>query len=215
MKLIKTLTAAAAICCAAITSQASLTLAAGGSGSLGAALSVAGGATLVTSLLLQPLSPPGQTLQGSVSTFVYSGDANNSLGGYTFEYVLTSSSLSTDDIARWTLNGWAGLSSVIVGNVSGSAAATGDRTANGNTVGFQYFVSSPANPGVPIGGTSTVIVQTGISQWAPSTATLIDGSSPVVSILAVPEPTTMIAGALLLLPFGASTLRFVRKSRQA
>jgi F0F1-type ATP synthase assembly protein I len=29
----------------------------------------------------------------------------------------------------------------------------------------------------------------------------------------VPEPTTMIAGALLLLPFGASTLRILRKSR--
>jgi hypothetical protein len=28
-----------------------------------------------------------------------------------------------------------------------------------------------------------------------------------------PEPTTMIAGALLLLPFGASTLRFLRKNR--
>lgn len=31
----------------------------------------------------------------------------------------------------------------------------------------------------------------------------------------VPEPTTLIAGALLLLPFGASTLRFVRKNRKA
>jgi len=29
----------------------------------------------------------------------------------------------------------------------------------------------------------------------------------------VPEPTTMIAGALLLLPFGASTLRVLRKNR--
>ena len=36
-----------------------------------------------------------------------------------------------------------------------------------------------------------------------------------VSILAVPEPTTMIAAALLLLPFGASTLRMLRKSRKA
>jgi hypothetical protein len=31
----------------------------------------------------------------------------------------------------------------------------------------------------------------------------------------VPEPTTMIAGALLLLPFGASTIRFLRKARTA
>jgi hypothetical protein len=31
----------------------------------------------------------------------------------------------------------------------------------------------------------------------------------------VPEPTTMVAGALLLLPFGASTLRMLRKNRKA
>ncbi len=31
----------------------------------------------------------------------------------------------------------------------------------------------------------------------------------------VPEPTTLIAGALLLLPFGASTLRLLRKNRPA
>ena len=31
----------------------------------------------------------------------------------------------------------------------------------------------------------------------------------------VPEPTTMVAGALLLLPFGASTLRMFRRNRKA
>jgi hypothetical protein len=31
----------------------------------------------------------------------------------------------------------------------------------------------------------------------------------------VPEPTTMVAGALLLLPFGASTLRMLRKKQTA
>ena len=39
-----------------------------------------------------------------------------------------------------------------------------------------------------------------------------DGQNYVV---AVPEPATMIAGALLLLPLGASTLRILRKSRTA
>ncbi len=52
-----------------------------------------------------------------------------------------------------------------------------------------------------------------------------DGSNPWVQaprdvmaqfvVTAVPEPTTMIAGALLLLPFGASTLRMLRKNRAA
>lgn len=35
------------------------------------------------------------------------------------------------------------------------------------------------------------------------------------NVSAVPEPTTMLAGALLLLPFGASTVRFLRKNRTA
>ena len=34
-------------------------------------------------------------------------------------------------------------------------------------------------------------------------------------VVAVPEPTTMIAGALLLLPFGASTIRILRKRSMA
>jgi len=32
------------------------------------------------------------------------------------------------------------------------------------------------------------------------------------NVTPVPEPTTLIAGALLLLPFGASTVRFLRKN---
>jgi hypothetical protein len=40
-------------------------------------------------------------------------------------------------------------------------------------------------------------------------------SITVPGVAPVPEPTTMIAGALLLLPFGASTLRILRKSRAA
>jgi hypothetical protein len=49
---------------------------------------------------------------------------------------------------------------------------------------------------------------------------LTTGAGPYVtsysgSIAAVPEPTTVVAGVLLLLPFGASTLRILRKNRTA
>jgi hypothetical protein len=37
----------------------------------------------------------------------------------------------------------------------------------------------------------------------------------VSGVAPVPEPTTMLAGALLLLPFGASTLRILRRNRTA
>jgi hypothetical protein len=36
-----------------------------------------------------------------------------------------------------------------------------------------------------------------------------------VSLVAVPEPATIISGALLLLPFGASTVRILRRNRGA
>lgn len=43
----------------------------------------------------------------------------------------------------------------------------------------------------------------------------IGESDITVDVAAVPEPTTVIAGALLLLPFGASALRALRKNRAA
>lgn len=48
-------------------------------------------------------------------------------------------------------------------------------------------------------------------------AAIIPASANIdsITISSVPEPTTMIAGALLLLPLGASTLRILRKNRAA
>jgi len=52
--------------------------------------------------------------------------------------------------------------------------------------------------------------------WYPDTFVPdYNGYAPITVGAPVPEPTTMIAGALLLLPFGASTLRMLRKSRKA
>ena len=58
-------------------------------------------------------------------------------------------------------------------------------------------------------GSSTVLSFTDASGGETSYGAAIDNVS------LVPEPTTMIAGALLLLPFGANTLRRLRKSRTA
>jgi hypothetical protein len=56
--------------------------------------------------------------------------------------------------------------------------------------------------------------------WILDNSPLITGSYSILGYtgsdsVAVPEPTTMIAGALLLLPFGTSTLRILRKNRAA
>jgi len=51
----------------------------------------------------------------------------------------------------------------------------------------------------------------------PITVTITPSLSPVLysGLTSVPEPTTMVAGALLLLPFGMSIQRMLRKSRMA
>jgi hypothetical protein len=44
---------------------------------------------------------------------------------------------------------------------------------------------------------------------------VMDGLQADTSVSAVPEPTTIIAGASMLLPFGASALRMLRKRQSA
>lgn len=46
-------------------------------------------------------------------------------------------------------------------------------------------------------------------QWSPS------ADNGIATLTAVPEPTTIISGVLMLLPFGASTLRVLRKKQVA
>jgi len=68
-----------------------------------------------------------------------------------------------------------------------TAAGVEANLANG-----YVFVPTDNNPGGPSGQSFIIL-------------------SPGETLNVVPEPTTMIAGALLLLPFGASTLRILRK----
>jgi len=82
-----------------------------------------------------------------------------------------------------------------------------------------------------VGGTTTHLIQdTGFGKWVEydTTWSLAPGVNPdVITITApvtgaifdritvVPEPTTIVAGLLLLLPFGASTVRLVRRTKAA
>ena len=52
----------------------------------------------------------------------------------------------------------------------------------------------------------------GTSGWGPGWNKNTDANVQVFGT-AIPEPSTVVAGALLLLPFGVSTLRMLRKSR--
>lgn len=65
-----------------------------------------------------------------------------------------------------------------------------------------YTTGSSVTPSTPLG----ISISTPTEQLDFDDVTLS-------AITPVPEPTTMISGALLLLPFGASTLRILRKGR--
>jgi hypothetical protein len=81
-------------------------------------------------------------------------------------------------------------------------------TYGGSNVGLQQLL----NQGNASGAGITVTFSSGGDLYALASG---GGSFPFTGTIAVPEPATMVAGALLLLPFGASTIRFVRKNRLA
>ena len=103
----------------------------------------------------------------------------------------------------------------------------GGGTANGVTLNFDLNPGSGAGDmflyiptsAFNVGGGAYVVLYShfghlpgdfesndGFEEWATFTPS---------SEITVPEPTTVIAGALLLLPFGASTIRILRRKRTA
>jgi hypothetical protein len=84
-------------------------------------------------------------------------------------------------------------------------------TLVGQLTGSQVIADPDGNQ---FAGGTTYVNVTGITYnqvVATSTSYALEFDN--VAYSAVPEPTTILAGALLLLPLGASTLRFARRSR--
>ena len=92
-------------------------------------------------------------------------------------------------------------------------------SANDGPSGFTRLGLTPLD-NIDPGGNVTQFLYSPLTGVMPSSAFLIDrGASlafrmtPPAPAAPLPEPTTMIAGALLLLPFAANTIRFLRKRR--
>jgi len=138
-------------------------------------------------------------ISGTLLSQVFNGN-----GGLAFVYTLTRTGV-IDPIEHLTVGGFGGQNSLLVGNVTGGgaiAATTTDRTI-ASVVSFD---------GLLLGANSwEVVIQTTATQWGNATAGVIDSGGITVNALSVPEPTTMVAGAMLLLPFGMSTLRILRR----
>jgi len=160
-------------------------------------------------------------LQGTITSWVVKNDGNNTLGGLDFVYQVK---LTSGDLSQLSLNGFNSLSSVNVSDtpggvfsfLPGSVASTAGNPAatQADWSSNLHFTWDPT--ALASGTTDLLVVDTASSQFGINTFSGVeDGGGADVSVYAVPEPTTILAGALLLLPFGASTLRFARKSRVA
>ncbi len=99
----------------------------------------------------------------------------------------SSDSISFTITDKDTGGSWASATDVLMANPSGNYAAA-----------HIFVTSSPANA----------------NNLNPATG-YASGGVPTLPSPQVPEPTTLLAGALLLLPFGASTMRIFRKNRAA
>lgn len=174
------------------------------------AYTLGGGAVLLDSTTSQFNFGAASTDSGNLISSVYNNDGNNSLGGYTFVYQIQ---ITTGDISTLDLNsGFAGTLGVF--NYSGTAE-------NLNKV--TYFSAGNINfvwdPTVGPNGdpqTISIVIDTSANTYGGATASLIDsGSETVADLVPVPEPTTLAAGALMLLPFGLGALRSLRKDQIA
>ncbi len=87
-------------------------------------------------------------------------------------------------------------------------------TVVGTVTGLQVFAIPTGDQGQL--GTSYVNINSTLAfdtVVATSTEHAFEFDNVAYNTTPIPEPTTMIAGAMLLLPFGASTLRMLRKNR--
>jgi hypothetical protein len=165
--------------------------------------------------LTTPFSFGGIT--GTITSWVVS-DPANPLGGLSFYYQVTDT--GTEAISRVSLSNFGIVPGVPVevstitvpfdsslpGTIS-PVTATRSSLA-GSTVGFNF-----SSVGLLPGQTSVImVVNTSYPNFVQSTGAIIDSASVNVAILGpIPEPSTFMAGSLLLLPFAASALRIVRK----
>jgi hypothetical protein len=167
------------------------------------------------------------SVSGGVYYLDYSGlIAVNNLGGATpllgdlqLRYTVTASPGSITMIDQnYTPNATPGTGQIIIGETVRNSAnvIVGNSTLTLNPLDLSDPVAEPGD---------NLIINPGEHQLNVIKDILI-GASPFQLVglsdvqqsfhqTAVPEPTTVIAGALLLLPFGASTLRSLRKNRKA
>ena len=159
-------------------------------------------------------------LSGSISIGIYaiaSSSANWTLVGGTSQTIASGGSV---DVADQTA--YINIVSVILApGLYSVVTATSMDYNSSSQYGGASLVTFNTLAGVTQGtydiwasGSSLGLTLSGMQTTGPGTAypwPLPVFGAGTLSVSSVPEPTTMVAGALLLLPFGASTLRILRR----
>jgi len=101
------------------------------------------------------------------------------------------------------------------GSINGpSLVHVGDLTQGSITLSALDAIIDP-NSGLAYGQSTVAWAGLEIGDGGSGSGTANIDSITISSPAPIPEPTTIISGALLLLPFGAGAIRFIRKQRAA
>jgi hypothetical protein len=169
-----------------------------------------------------PADKSQSTILGSTWNFDFYANiaGGGNLSGYTFvlNYPLTPVT-PVGNLGSLNLNAAAVAALVTSGDTLAAAEAavsTLTTIQDGENLDFAFLATSVAGVVSPPAGSfnpNAIGDYTFVLGAYNASGTLIGQSDITVDV--VPEPTTMIAGALLLLPFGASTIRILRKRQTA
>lgn len=140
-------------------------------------------------------------------------------------YLGTSGTANVNEQTALQLAVWATLynTTTVGGSPSTSLNVDGTSSSANGVDRFKVISADTANSSTVIGDANYMISHINWSAVYSGDLMVPDPSSQngevaqemLYDVTPAPEPTTLIAGALLVLPFGASTLRFVRKNRMA
>jgi len=170
---------------------------------------------------VSPPANPVETISWGAA-WLYSQFASGHLASYGYTYATgTGRTQSAADLqlAIWYLQGQTTLASQ--GNSGAGFTGTGYNGLLGADVGYSMGTRNgtafynDAFAAATAAGVSVTSAANGAFGVGDLELWNSNGTQAQNQLMMVPEPTTLVAGMLLLLPFGASTLRFARRNRSA
>ncbi len=156
-----------------------------------------------TILDIKTVSFAGSAFTGTLTTKVISGDANNTLGGLTFTYLISNDLSSTNNVERFSVPNFftTSLDASYVSSTTGIAPFLIDHPSA--DVFGESFENILGKDTIRPGHVSELLVaRTSSSQYSVVTANILDGSPAFASSFApstpVPEPSGVVLGLVAL-----------------